>query len=105
VLEAVKAALDFGIDPNAVDANGETAMHGAAYKHLPQVAKYLASHGAQIEVWNRKNKNGWTPLRIATGVERTANFRTSPPTAAAIREMMEAAGVSTALEPQTTAGR
>jgi ankyrin repeat protein len=105
VLEAVKAALEFGIDPNAVDENGETALHGAAYKHLPQVAKYLASHGARIEVWNRKNKNGWTPLRIATGVQRTANFRTSPVTAAAIREIMEAAGVSTALESETTATR
>lgn len=105
VLEAVKAALEFGIDPNAVDANGETAMHGAAYKHLPQVARYLASHGARIEVWNRKNKNGWTPLRIAAGVERTGNFRTSPPTAAVIREIMSAQGVSTTLESHTATAR
>lgn len=101
VVEAVKAALEFGISPNAVDANGETAMHGAAYKHLPQVAKCLASHGARIEVWNRKNKHGWTPLRIATGVERTANFRTSPPTADTIREIMKAAGVNAVLDPET----
>jgi ankyrin repeat protein len=105
VIEAVKAALEFGLDPNAVDTNGETAMHGAAYKHLPQVAKYLAAHGARIDVWNRKNKNGWTPLRIATGVERTANFRTSPPTAAAIKKIMEAAGASTSLDTGTVATR
>ena len=105
VLEAVKATLEFGIDPNAVDTNGETAMHGAAYKHLPEVAKYLASHGARIDIWNRKNKNRWTPLRIATGVHRTANFRTSPPTAAAIREIMEAAGVSTVLAAEAVVNR
>jgi uncharacterized protein len=105
VLEAVKVALELGIDPNAVDNNGETALHGAAYKHLPQVAKYLASHGARIDVWNKKNKNGWTPLRIATGVHRTANFRTSPPTAATIRQVMEAAGVSVVLDPETVASR
>jgi ankyrin repeat protein len=105
VIEAVKVALNLGIDPNAVDNNGETAMHGAAYKHLPLVAQYLASHGASIEVWNTKNKNGWTPLRIATGVQRTGNFRTSPVTAAAIRKIMEAAGVSTLLDVEVLAGR
>src|SRR6185295_13658898 len=33
VLEAVKLVLQLGADVNAVDKNGETAMHGAAYKH------------------------------------------------------------------------
>ena len=105
VIEALKVALELGLDPNGVDKHGETAMHGAAYKHLPLVAKFLVSHGARIEVWNTKNKNGWTPLRIATGVERTANFRTSPPTAAAIREVMEAAGVSVKLDVEAAGTR
>src|SRR5262249_56517691 len=34
VIEAMQAALDLGADINAVDNNGETAMHGAAYKNL-----------------------------------------------------------------------
>ncbi len=29
-------ALDLGADVNAVDDNGETAMHGAVYKNLPR---------------------------------------------------------------------
>ena len=58
VLEAVQVALDLGNDINAVDNNGETAMHGAAYKNLPTVVKFLAAKGAKIEVWNRKNKFG-----------------------------------------------
>src|SRR5205085_11241031 len=49
VLEALQAALDLGADPNAVDNNGETAMHAAAYKNLPQVVKFLAGKGARIE--------------------------------------------------------
>lgn len=99
VLEAVQVALDLGNDINAVDNNGETAMHGAAYKHLPSVVRFLAERGARIDVWNRKNKSGWTPLRIAEGVHRTGNFRSSAPTAAAIREIMIAAGASIELDP------
>jgi ankyrin repeat protein len=98
-LEAVKLALELGNDINAVDKNGETAMHGAAYKQFPLVAQLLADSGAKIEIWNRKNKDGWTPLRIAAGVFRTANFRFSDPTADALRKIMTAAGVSTEIEP------
>ena len=53
VLEAVQVALDLGADVNAVDNNGETAMHGAAYKNLPKVVKFLAAKGAKIDVWNQ----------------------------------------------------
>jgi ankyrin repeat protein len=93
VLEAVQVALDLGADINAVDNNGETAMHGAAYKNLPQVVKFLAARGARIEIWNRPDKFGWTPLAIAVGY-RFGNFKPSPDTEAAIREVMIAAGVT-----------
>jgi ankyrin repeat protein len=100
VLEAVKVALELGNDVNAVDERGETAMHGAAYKQLPLVVQLLAEKGAKIEIWNRKNRAGWTPLRIAEGVHRTGNLRSSAPTAAALRRVMSAAGVSTEVEPE-----
>ena len=45
-LEAVEFALELGGDVNAVDDNGETAMHGAAYKSLPKMVQWLADHGA-----------------------------------------------------------
>src|SRR5438093_1270744 len=67
VLEALQVALDLGADVNAVDNNGETAMHAAAYKNLPRVVKVLAAKGARIDVWNRPDKFGWTPLAIAVG--------------------------------------
>jgi len=93
VLEAVQVALDLGADINAVDINGETAMHGAAYKNLPKVVKLLASKGAKIQVWNREDKYGWTPLAIAVGY-RFGNFKPSPETEAMIRAEMIAAGVT-----------
>src|SRR5688572_29037239 len=91
VLEAVKVALALGNDLNAVDKNGETAMHGAAYKHVPSVVRFLAQQGARMDVWNRPNKNGWTPLKITEGVQRGMNIVSSPATAAVIREVMAAA--------------
>ena len=93
VLEAVRFALDLGLDIDAVDENGETAMHGAAYKHLPQVATLLADAGADIAVWNQKNSRGASPLDIAIGMHRGMNILSSPATADAIRDAMRAGGV------------
>jgi ankyrin repeat protein len=92
-VEAVKLAIELGNDVNAVDDNGETAMHGAAYKNLPQVVQLLADKGARIEVWNRKNRHGWTPLTIAEG-HRPGNFKPSPETIAALHRVMLAAGLA-----------
>jgi ankyrin repeat protein len=101
VLEAVQVALELGADLNALDNNGESAVHAAAYKNLPQVVKFLVARGAKIEVWNRENKFGWTPLAIAAGY-RFGNFKPSAETEAAIREVMIAAGVT---PPRTIVAR
>ena len=93
VLEAVRVALEFGGDINDVDEKGETVMHGAAYKHLPQVAQFLADAGADIGVWNSPNSRDWTPLDIV-GVHFDVNRQSSPETAAVIRELMQDAGIA-----------
>ena len=93
VLEALKLLLELGADVNEVDKNGETAMHGAAYKSLPRVVHFLADKGAQIEIWNKKNKYGWTPLTIAEGY-RVGNFKPSAETVAALHQVMLARGVT-----------
>ena len=91
-IEAVTLLLELGNDVNAVDDNGETAMHGAAYKSFPRVVQFLADKGAKIEVWNRKNKYGWTPLSIAEG-HRPGNFKPSPETLEALHRVMLKAGI------------
>lgn len=93
VLEAVALLLELGDDVNAVDDNGETPMHGAAYKNLPLVVQLLADRGARTDVWNHKNRYGWTPLSIAEG-HRVGNFKPSPDTVAALRRVLLAAGVT-----------
>jgi hypothetical protein len=92
-LETVKLLLELGLDVNAVDDNGETAMHGAAYQNWPKLVKFLAEHGADVNVWHRKNRWGWTPLLIAQGY-REGNFRPDVVTIAAIERVMLAAGVT-----------
>lgn len=92
VLEAAKMLLRLGANVNAVDANGETAMHGAALKNLPKVVQFLAENGARVEVWNKENRFGSTPLMIAQGY-RPGNFKPSFETMDAIQRVMLAAGV------------
>ena len=97
VMEAVQVALELGNDINAVDKNGETAMHGAAYKNLPGVVELLAARGADPAVWNQKNKYGWTPLRIAEGY-RFGNYKPSAVTIAAFHRVMTKAGIPIPLQ-------
>jgi len=89
---ACEYLIGLGADVNAVDKKNQTAMHGAAYKSLPKVAMLLASKGAKIETWNRKNERGWTPLLIAQGF-RPGNFKPSVPTLTAIGEIMRSHGI------------
>jgi uncharacterized protein len=92
-LAAVKFLIGLGADVNTVDKNGETAMHGAAYKSLPKMVQFLADSGARIEIWNKKDKYGWSPLIIAEGF-RPGNFKPSFETIEAIHHVMRAAGVT-----------
>ena len=84
-----------GIDIDAVDSNGETAIHRAAYRNRGDAIRFLARKGANIEVWNKENNDGLTPLAIAVGYRR-GTFRPNPEAEAAVREVMMAEGISPA---------
>jgi ankyrin repeat protein len=94
VLEVVPLLLKLGADVNAVDRHNETAMHGAAYRNHPRVVQLLADRGAKIDVWNRANRTGLTPIVIAEGHRPGLNFRPSPETVAALHQVMRAAGMT-----------
>lgn len=89
----VSLLLKAGLDINIVDENGETAMHGAAYQNWPKLIAFLADHGAEVKIWHRKNRWGWTPLLIAQGY-RKGNFRPDAATIIALERVMRAAGVT-----------
>ena len=88
VCEAIKMLVELGVDINAVDKNGETAMHGAAYRNFPEVVQLLAALGADKTIWNQQNKHGWTPHLIATG-KRPGSVKPSPETIAALDKALD----------------
>jgi ankyrin repeat protein len=105
-LKAVKLALQAGGgDVNAIDAKGETAMHGAVYRagNLA-VIQFLADQGARPDVVNSK---GWTPLIVADGVEYTpAVLKRYPEAAALLRKLLAERGlpVPASSQPQQVSG-
>ena len=103
VVEAVKVALELGNDVNAVDNNGETAVHGAAYKQVPAAVRLLVARGAKVDLWNHKNRKGWTPLQITRGIRLGNSIFQSSTTEAAVKEAMVAAGVEPVVPPGSSA--
>ncbi len=80
LLEAVQMlTLEVGADITAVDAGGQTAVHGAANVSADTIITFLVSQGASPDAEDRR---GRTPLDIAT---RT--LRPRPSTAALLREL------------------
>jgi ankyrin repeat protein len=62
-IEALSLLLDRGLDVDAFNNVGNTALH-AAVGRGDAVVKFLASRGASL---NLKNKAGFTPLDVALG--------------------------------------
>jgi ankyrin repeat protein len=92
-LAAVKLAFEVGGgDVNDVDANGETALHGAVYRGgaIPTI-EFLAARGAKLDV---VNSYGWMPLTVADGVEYTpAVLKRYPEAAALLRRLLAEQGL------------
>ena len=98
-MEAVALAIELGGDVNAVDPTARPPCTERPTRAYPGSCSSSPRGARRIEVWNRKNKYGWTPLSIAEG-HRPGNFKPSPETIAAIQKVMLAAGISPA--PETT---
>ena len=65
LLEAVQLCHKLGMDVNAVNSMGLTALHGAANRGSDDIIRFLVDKGAKLDV---KDKEGRTPLNWAEGV-------------------------------------
>jgi uncharacterized protein len=92
-LEAVKLCVEKGLDVNAGTDRGETAVHGATNRGANTIIKYLAEHGAKLDL---KNKQGFTALDIASGKGgfNGAPRDPKPATMVLLRELLANAGPS-----------
>ena len=62
MLEAVRLARAQGIDVNAANALGNTALHGAARNGYDSVVRFLVAQGARVDAVNQV---GQSPLALA----------------------------------------
>jgi ankyrin repeat protein len=63
-LEAIKLLAEHGVDVNAFNTNGQSIVHSAAARGSTAIIQFAFDHGARLD---RKDKQGRTPLDIATG--------------------------------------
>ena len=89
-IATIQLCLDAGVDVNAIDGNGRTAVFGAAMWGMDEVVKFLAAHGAKLDV---KDKRGFTALDAAEGKAGGLGFDAAsgqphPTTAALLRQLM-----------------
>jgi ankyrin repeat protein len=94
MLQGVKLLVERGVDVNAFNDNGQTAMHFAA-QASDDIVRYLAAHGAKLEP---RDKQGRTPVDLALGVGVRGRAGGPPPvrqaTAALLRLISESGGVA-----------
>ncbi len=74
-LEAVKMAVDLGVDVNAANVDERTALHGAVFMGDTRLIRYLVEQGADLEA---KDKYGQSPMTIALGDPEGLVYRQLP---------------------------
>jgi ankyrin repeat protein len=70
-LDAIKLFVEMGADVNAVNEQGNTALHLAAQRGNDRAIEYLVSKGAKLDV---KNKGNRTPLDLARASKTTTEL-------------------------------
>ena len=92
--EAIKVALEYPHDLNAVNKQGMKALHGAARRGAIPIVERPIAEGAKLDT---KNKQGLLPLTIALGYRKGRplflNEQRQLATAAVIYKAMEQRGL------------
>ena len=63
-IDAARYALELGLDINAANEWGATALHGAVYHAAGDLIRFLAANGADVDATDWEDQ---TPLRLARG--------------------------------------
>jgi ankyrin repeat protein len=84
-LEAVELALAAGVDVNASNANGQTALHGAVYRAANSIIRHLIEAGARTDFQDELDR---TALKLAeNGFNQVASLIRRDSAAALLREL------------------
>jgi ankyrin repeat protein len=89
-IATIEYLIGLGLDVNATDSQGRTAVHGAALQGYNEVIRYLAAQGAALDV---EDRSGHSPLDTALGLAGGFGFTgqegvVREDTAQVIRELM-----------------
>jgi ankyrin repeat protein len=95
-IEAIKMLLERGLDVNAADEAGLTAMHGAASRGANDIIRFLVSVGGRLDVMSKPqtrptNVDNEPPLEVPAQSPLDAALDADPPrlsTVALIRELL-----------------
>jgi hypothetical protein len=87
LLEAVKLCIELGMDVNAANSMGITAVMGAANRGSDDILEYLVAHGARLDVADNENR---TPLDWARGVFLATHPAEPKPSSIALIERLMA---------------
>jgi ankyrin repeat protein len=98
---AIELCLEAGVDINAFNANGQTALHAAAARGDDATVRFLTERGAKLDT---KDKRGNTPLDTALGIGRQQRNNQAPvvyeSTAKLLRQLMSEASASSGSLPR-----
>jgi ankyrin repeat protein len=91
IVRTIDILIDQGLDINAADNRGRTALHGAALLGFDEVVQALAERGADLRA---EDNDGYTPLDTAMGLAGGFGFtgdegRVQESTAALIRRLLD----------------
>lgn len=81
---AVRMLVEAGADLNRVNEAGFTALHGAAFRGLTEVAEYLVAHGANIDAQDFRERTAYS---IAEGAYQAFYVQEWPALAARLLEL------------------